>query len=409
MPIDVDEQETERVSEQVMLLSEARGSKAATRSRRGAQPRPTVAGRREASIEVVFIDDSVEFYHRVIRAIHLSPGFRGVPKSGLWLAFHDSIFALFNELDIGTRSGDRVTLRASAWFDPTVFHGQVTGGNVEPEQQARLRETTVVGVLTPLDNFAGRSLNRLGLAEVADLSFTASPAATASQLGGLRWEIDSGDGTLTNSPGNNGKAVFTADETPGRVNLELQVASGKSAGRAVAHIKLDVVAPDDAVMEQIPGTGIQHAAGKCSVGFCGRIFLRPVDVSFRNIQWSEGDGVGIGTGYYAGLSGERHCRTNPCNNPFPVLGGNIATGSKVSVIDNAAQTNDPPFAPGIFLWPIQWQYRVGTSPWVPFTIAHQFVIADAAGRATISKKGSTPVSANAADPTNIVDCSKAVI
>lgn len=371
------------------------------------QRQPTPAGRRVDVIEVVFVDDGVEFYHRIIQAIHRSAGFRGVPVAGLWQPFHDRAFAIYNQIASSTRAGERVVLRASVWFDPTVFHGQVTGGTLEFEQKARLRETTVTAILTPRDNFAGRSADRLGLAEVADLSFSASPAATANDLGGLNWEIGAGGGTLTPAPGNTGRAVFTAAATPGGVRLELRTASGRPAGLEVAHLIVSMVAPDDAVMEQIPGTGVQHANGQCSVGFCGRIFLRPVDVSFRNIQFSEGEGIVIASGYYHGIRGASHCASNPCHNPIPVGDGNSSTGSKVLGVDNAAQTNGPPFAPGFLLWPITWQYRVGSSSWVPFTVAKALVIADGTGRATISKKGSTPVSAVAADPTNIVNCAAA--
>jgi len=374
------------------------------------QRQPATAGRREARITVVFDEDSVEFYHRVIRAIQRSVGFRGV-QVNFGQPFYDPILAGHRRLALaGTKTDSRVTLRASAFFDPKEFHEQLTNGRVEIEQEARLRETRVTGVLTPRDNFVGRSLTQLGLAEVADLSFTGSPAATAADLGGLRWDLHDGTGTLTPSPRDDGTAVFTAGATPGGIVLDLLVTSGLAAGRRVATLNLRAVAPNDAVMEQIPGSGVHHLKDHCGVGFCGRIFLRPVDVSFQNIQFSEGDGIAEAKGFYKGLNGDAHCQSNPCNIPWNISGGNSTTGSKVWMVDTVATaSNPPPFAWGYRLWPIDWQYRVGTGRWVRFTVADQLQTVDSAGRATISKKGSTPVSRDAADPTSIVDCSRARI
>jgi hypothetical protein len=154
------------------------------RTGRTLQRQPAAAGRREARITVVFHEDSVEFYHRVIHAIQRSVGFRGVQVS-FGQPFYDPILAGHRRLALaGTKTGSRVTLRASAFFDPKEFHEHLTDGRVEIEQEARLRETRVTGLLTPRDNFVGRSLTQLGLAEVADLSFTASPAATGADLRG---------------------------------------------------------------------------------------------------------------------------------------------------------------------------------------------------------------------------------
>jgi hypothetical protein len=105
------------------------------------QYQPASAGSRKATIQVRWIDDDVSFYHRVVNAIAVSPDFRGVPKAGLWQPFHDPIFDLFRRLSSQLSAGDSLQLRVSAWFDPTVFHGQVTSASVETEQEGRLRET----------------------------------------------------------------------------------------------------------------------------------------------------------------------------------------------------------------------------------------------------------------------------
>jgi hypothetical protein len=369
------------------------------------QRQPATAGRREARITVVFDDDSEEFLHRVMRAIQRSAAFRGIEVS-FGQPFHEPILALHRRLMAArTAKGTRVAVRASVFHDPAEYHEELTDGRVEVEQEARVRETKITAVMTPRDNFAGRSLTRLGIAEVVDLSFTATPAATAADLGGLEWDQYRGVGTLVSSPRNDGTAVFTAGAAPGQIGFDLLIASGLAAGRRVATLNLFAVAPDDGVMERIPGSGIQHLHDTCGVGVCLRIFLRPVDVSFQNIWFSEGDGVSTATGFYKSLDNRRHCATNICHNQRAVLGGNSTTGCKVSTGDNAATPSwGPPYKTGTFLWPIAQQYAVGTGPWVPFTTFNQEHVSDAAGRATIWKGGSTPVSRNAADPTSIVNC-----
>ena len=379
----------------------------AGQTRRGAAPataqvlqRDAAApGTRTSTISVRYTDDDVEFYHRVIRAIDRSPGFRGVSTASLWQPFHDPAFAIYARLSRAlTAEGSSVTLRASAFFDPTVFHGQLTNGRLQLEQEARLAETTVTAVITPRDNFAGRSLTRLGVAEVADLSFTATPSVAAAHLGGLQWIIASGAGVLSAAT-NTGTATYTAPSAVGSVRLELRVVTGLAAGRVVATLGLGIVAPNDALMQQL-GSGVCHVNGFGSVGFHGEIFLRPTTVSFQNIQFSEGDGRGIGIGYFVGIDGAMHCATNACNNPSTVGVGNSASGSKVNGVDTV-NTNSlsPPFSAGVFMWPIQWQFRVGTAAWAPFTVAVQTQTIDASGTTTISKKGAGPFMKRVVDPT----------
>jgi hypothetical protein len=180
----------------------------------------------------------------------------------------------------------------------------------------------------------------LGLAEAADLSFTASPAATAADLGGLRWDLYDGAGTLTPSPSDDGTAVFTAGATPGRIVLDLLVTSGLAAGRRVATLNLRALAPNDAIMEQIPGSGVHHLKDHCGVGFCGRIFLRPVDVVPEHpVQRRRR------SPRRRGFTKGQRCLT-PKQSPqrSVSIGSNSTTGCKVWMVDTVATSNPPPLA-----------------------------------------------------------------
>lgn len=59
----------------------------------------------------------------------------------------------------------------------------------------------------------------------------------------------------------------------------------------------------------------------------------------------------------------------------------------------------PPFSVGSFTWPIPWEFRVGGGSAKAFTTVTHQQDADATGKVTISK-GGTSVSKNASDPTS---------
>jgi hypothetical protein len=355
------------------------------------------AGLREATVTVRWTEDDVEFYHRVINAISASRGFRGVETAALWQPFHDSIFDFHGRMR-SLQSGQRISIRASAYFDPTVYHGQVTNGRIETEQDARIRSTTIAGVLAPRENFQGRSITRLGLAEVADLSFTATPARSAESLGGLQWVLAAGDGNVVS--GNDGRGVFTAGSSPGGVRLELRVVSGLSVGRVVADLSVSVVAPHDAVMRK-DARPVKHTRNTSSVGFCGETLLRPADVSFSALDFREGATNAIATGYMSNSNGRAH----PVGSWFDVEPATSGDGSKVDSVDSVRTADrNPPYGEGDFLWSIPWQYHVGTDPDVTFTIADQHATSDDTGRTTIEKKGAGPFAKNPPEPTVDYDC-----
>jgi hypothetical protein len=291
-----------------------------------------------------------------------------------------------------------VTLRVSVWFDPTVYHGQVTAGSVGTEQDARLRAAGITGVLTARDNFAGRSSTTFGLAEVISLSFTAAAGVTAAGLGGLRWFKVSGNGTLAG--GADGLGTFTADAAPGSVQLELRVAGGLETGRVLATHNIRVIAPSGAVMQK-DARAVKHTHDFWGVGFCGESFLRPTNVSFTALKIRESTTTAVASGFLAGRNG----RVHPEGSWFDVLQGNNTTGCKIDSLDSVRTADLPgPYSDGDFLWRIPWQYQIGAGSPVQFTIADQHATADGAGTATIQKIGSPVFSKAPSDPTVEYDC-----
>ena len=356
----------------------------------------------EGTVNVSWIDDDVEFYHRVINATARNRNYRGIRTASLWQPLHDPIFAMYRRLGLNRpalREGQTVSLRVSVFFDPTVFHGQVTDGRVETEQAAQLRAASITGVLAARETFTGRSTTQFGLAEVVDLSFTAAAGVTAASLGGLKWFKASGDGTVTG--GNDGLGVFTAAATPGRVQLELRIVSGLETGRVVATHNIRVIQPSGAVMQK-DSRDVKHTHNYWGIGFCGESFLRPTDVSFRALQIQEGRTTAVADGFLQSRNGVVH----PEGSWFDVLRGNNTTGCQIDSLDSVRTADLPgPYSDGDFLWRIPWNYRVGTSgAAVQFTTADQHATADASGTATIQKIGSPVFSKAASDATVDYDC-----
>jgi hypothetical protein len=254
----------------------------------------------------------------------------------------------------------------------------------------------LTAVLTPHDNFPGRSATRFGVGELVDLSYSAVPTIASADVGGLIWFISSGGGTLTGTGGNDGTGLFTAPPNGGLTILDLKVASGPNAGMVVATCTITTVEPSDAVMVQEAGTGILHINGTWSCAFLGVIYLRPTDVSFTFMQMGEGSAAAVANGFLSGLNGIVHSPGPMCT----VGTGDINQGCKVNTEDHVITGElNQPFSQGDFLWAIPWQFSVGGSGATQFTVAEHRATADDSGQATISKKSAGPFSRLPTDPT----------
>ena len=259
-----------------------------------------------------------------------------------------------------------------------------------------------IPTLIPIDNFAGRSTTDFGVGEIINLAFTSPIGKTAAQLGGLKWYVDSttsGQDTLTTG-GVDGLADFTAGGLNSTVVLVLKGVSGPNAGIVVRFFTINIVVPNDVHMVKV--SGVRHTINTWGIGFRGNMFFRPMNVSFQNTQFKEGDATATASDYLSLWNGLSHCGTNGCT-WISVGGGNNAVGSRVLGTDTADFPDQTrPFAVGSFSWPIPWLFRVtGTAgAGTQVIVATQASTADAVGTATISKADSGTFTKNATDPTS---------
>ena len=266
----------------------------------------------------------------------------------------------------------------------------------------------VAGVLTPTDNFAGRSTTRFGVGETINLSFLSVPLRPAADFGGLDWVVASGGGTITApvTP-HDGTGTYTAPATPGAVRLELRVAAGATAGRVVSAQLLSVVAPSGVRISAIPGTATNFGgfwapvipAGRWGAGFQGNVFVDPRDVSFRGVVFGEGTIAAVVTpagSFLSTFAGVVH----PANTFGPGHAGNAATGTPVSPPPDGIFSGSrgpartvlgvPICGASDFLWAIPWEFSVAGGPRTRFAIANHHATSSFFCDATIEKGGAGP-------------------
>jgi outer membrane protein OmpA-like peptidoglycan-associated protein len=257
------------------------------------------------------------------------------------------------------------------------------------------------GVLTPADNFAGRSVTRFGVGETINLSFFSLPPRPAADFGGLDWVVAAGGGAIT-APAtpHDGTGTYTAPATAGGVTLELRVAGGATAGRVVSRHAITIVAPTKVRMTEVPGTAPNFSpagpipAGRWGAGFRANIFIDPKDVSFRGVVFSEGTTTAIVTGSFLSVFGTFHTPGSPVAGG----GGNLATGTQLLGTDRIFTGSRSPtltFPTNVcggstFLWQIPWSFSVGGSTAPPFDTANQLHRSTLGCDAFVSKAGAGP-------------------
>jgi len=247
------------------------------------------------------------------------------------------------------------------------------------------------GVFSPEDDFAGRSYDKYGLAEGIDLNFTTDPPGiTASQIGGLKWKKISGTaGDFVPPPGDDGTGHFVCFLDEGSVTLKLEVLSGPSKGEGPTK-QFDVIKPSAAYLIKEPGTEVGHIEDVFSVGFWGWAYLLPRDVSFDELQWSEGSCTADADGYLAEFDGDKH----PEGDWFEIGPGNITNGCHVMNMHDKITIyyENQNWAKGDFKWYIPWRIGYCNQLIGTFcTVLQHAYSEDGSGTAYI-KKGAGPFS-----------------
>ena len=189
----------------------------------------------------------------------------------------------------------------------------------------------------------------------------------------VTWTIASGDGSIIKTSSNT--ATLNAGAFPSD-----RLAVRAKFGPVTLNVDFTVKAPSGGFVKKDPTTQVYHyGAGYSSVGYIGILHLLPNDVSFYNIEFREGGGTLTATGYYAnvpGLDGLEH----PIGQWFPVFPNNEVDSR--DIINSGAYSG--PFEFGVVQWPINWEYRVGSSAARPFTVITHSQMSDET-KATIIK------------------------
>jgi len=247
-----------------------------------------------------------------------------------------------------------------------------------------------VGQHVAEDDFDGRSATRYGVAEVVNLSFETEPAGmTATELGGLKWEIVSANGELLPN-GNTGLGTYICDGVAESVKLKLVVQGGPDQGeeRVVA---FEVIQPDGGTATRKQFWDVWHINNTFSIGIATDFHLLPKDVSFTNVEFKEGPAIGQAEGWFSdkGFEGMPHPEWAMWHT---VSDGDREKGSKVDLGDADFAVfyhPDPlPYSDGTFNWPIPWWYTTDDGDTHhELVIMNQTATVNSDGDATIEKGG----------------------
>jgi len=225
--------------------------------------------------------------------------------------------------------------------------------------------------IKPDDNFTGRSQTTYGLKETVKLKFKTTPGGiSASKAGGVLWTY-SGNGLVFDAR-IDGTAKYDAGGLTGTSTFIITVQSGPSSGQYKSFNRT-IVAPSGTRMTRATGS-VWHRQGYASAGILCFYWLDPVDVSFKNLKFGEGNCAPTGVqgvfGSYPNQPG-----SHPAN-PFDyITGGNLTTGCKVMPEDGARTKVIGSWVNGgSFTWSIPAQYQVQGGNWIDFGITDQTAI-----------------------------------
>lgn len=318
--------------------------------------------------------------HTVTLAADLADKLSGLPETVSVAAGNTPTEVVLN----GAASG-QVTITANTTIDNKGLSSQVTA-----------KVLGFKGKVVPKDDFPGRSFQKLGLLETGDLQVELAAGTDLTDLTPLAWAKTSGSMEVRRIVREAGTAEFTAGPTPSTVSLTLTDKHGNSI-----HIDIAVIPPNGGLCKQRPGTKVWHSekneGRNFSIGVRSDFYLTPVDVSFSQIWFKEGDCVGEPTGWFkkerfatvghnANIQGWEWMRVAKPEDGVP--------GSKVLFTDPTFDTaafgrippNKFPYEDGsTFNWPIPWLYSTERQESKQICIMNQTATVDEDGNATITK------------------------
>jgi hypothetical protein len=187
---------------------------------------------------------------------------------------------------------------------------------------------------------------------------------------------------------------YFAPDTAGTATL---TATG---GGCSCSITFTIVAPSSVAMDRV--SAVQHTQGYPDVGMYTSICIGPDDVSFYNIQYHEVDVPMQGDGVYACHVGEGHDahpatldasttvvsgKGTKMNAQDHVYSG-WCTAYPVSTGGSGGGSGSSPTT-GYELFPIPYEYKVGSGSFHNFATVDQRITCDASGALTATKGGAT--------------------
>jgi hypothetical protein len=126
--------------------------------------------------------------------------------------------------------------------------------------------------------------------------------------------------------------------------------------------------------------------------------LNPKDVSFSNLYFQEDTCPTVATGFY---SSWQPLYPHPQGSWVSIGSGDRTKGCRVLGDDQVWSGAKPgPYSVGSFTWNIPCNYKANDGVSHEFTTSAQNWVSDEAGKCTIQKNGTGPVSKNANDPTS---------
>ncbi len=223
-----------------------------------------------------------------------------------------------------------------------------------------------------------RTRTTIGVGEEVTLTHSAGIAL---------WTVTGG--TLSSTSGSS--VTLTAPDTAQTVTV-------RAGGSGVTKKDFIVKEPSGVNMDRESGTGIKHTANMPDVGIRTRPFLSPDTVNFYNTIVHEVDLPGIPTSpgvYSCNPFSTGHC-PGPCGDA-PVTNVVVANkGTKVDGVDTVYSGHcggTAPFTPGSLTLTIPWEYKIGTGSYHQFDTVTQYhaLLADTNATLVSSKAGASGI------------------
>jgi hypothetical protein len=288
-----------------------------------------------------------------------------------------------------TGSGDTIPVNFTTESSSTTDYKTVTAtsGNTKT---VNVVVFTLTPVLTPDDEFSGRSHVNFGLQEHVNLSFTVTPeGVTAANAGGIKWLLTNGSGRL-NAPNSDGTGTYDAPETAGSATLKLEIQSGPAKGGGYFR-PIGIIAPTFGYMSKEGGTYLRHVQNTWSIGFLGVIHLEPRNVSFGKLGLIEDEIGATGQGWLVFLTGEGHHPSTRAS-AIACYSNTGCESVESDQIWTGAYGGPGLYGDGDVQWLIPLNYTTTSGSKVQMTTVTQHATSTSTGKATIEKGGAGPFS-----------------